>query len=88
MRQLDASDPRDEVYAFIGIARLSRIDPVGIRPDYTLSCTDVYAKATHFFLQYTGSRLLETATLYYSRTSSPTLPSWAVEIFGRFGHHV
>ena len=78
-RRLDASDPPDRIYAFIDIARLSQVDPVGIQPDYTLSCTDVYAKATHFFMQYIGPRLLETAVINHSRTSLLALPSWAVD---------
>lgn len=78
-QRLDASDSRDRIYALIGIARLSRVDPVGILPDYTLSCTDVYAQATHFFMQYTGPCLLETAAFSRFRTSLSTLPSWAVD---------
>lgn len=78
-QRLDASDPRDRIYALIGIARLSRVDPVGIQPDYTLSCTDVYVKATNLFMQCTGPRLLVMAALNRSRTSLSTLPSWAVD---------
>lgn len=63
----------------VGIDRLSRVDRVELQPDYTLSCIDVYAQATHFFMQYSGLRLLETAALGRFRTWLSTLPSWAVE---------
>ncbi|KAJ8117591.1 hypothetical protein OPT61_g1242 [Boeremia exigua] len=78
-RRLEAFDPRDRVYALLGIARMSRVDAVTIKPDYALSCADVYAQATYVFLQYTGAIMLTLATRSHKRASVPNLPSWAID---------
>lgn len=78
-QRLDASDPRDRIYALIGIARLSRVDTLTIQPDYALTCADVYAQATYHFMQYTGARMLVLAAKNQKRTTVPYLPSWAVD---------
>lgn len=78
-QRLSASDPRDRIYALIGIASLSRVDIVTIKPDYTLTCAEVYARATHEFMRYTGARMLDVAARNRKRTSITDLPSWAVD---------
>ncbi|KAH6615016.1 heterokaryon incompatibility protein-domain-containing protein [Boeremia exigua] len=78
-RRLDASDPRDRIYALIGIARLSRVDTVTLQPEYALTCAYVYAQATYLFMQYTGPRMLMLAIHSHKRTSFLNLSSWIVD---------
>lgn len=70
-RSLDATDPRDKIYAFRGLASDEAISPI---PDYTRSIEDVYMAYARFFIQQgDGIKVLQEAGL--SR-SGRALPSW------------
>ncbi|KAH9890177.1 heterokaryon incompatibility protein-domain-containing protein [Xylariomycetidae sp. FL2044] len=71
-RKLEASDPRDKVYAMLGLVNLSRLP--GVKPDYTLSISEVYiAAARAMILEEQGLAVFSSAT---SRPITQDLPSW------------
>ncbi|KAK4896107.1 hypothetical protein LTR27_005964 [Elasticomyces elasticus] len=76
-----AGDPRDKVYALLGILPHAATDR--IVPDYTLSTWQVYAQAT--FASMIASNSLDSLALTTAKPSTePDLPSWALH-FSRVG---
>ncbi|KAK2762152.1 hypothetical protein FQN54_001160 [Arachnomyces sp. PD_36] len=71
-----SSDPRDRIYAFLGLTNDGSRD--AIVPDYTKSIEDVYTDAMRFMLTHDGSaiRMLLRAGIGYPRKSGANLPSW------------
>ncbi|KAK5683575.1 hypothetical protein LTS10_005108 [Elasticomyces elasticus] len=76
-----AGDPRDKVYALLGILPHTATDR--IVPDYTLPTWQVYAQAT--FASMIASNSLDSLALTAAKPSTePDLPSWALH-FSRVG---
>lgn len=78
MARMHATDPRDRIFSLLGIAR----EPHGIRPDYNLSCEEVYV--------YTSKALLESDHFAIWYLGQPhrnmlELPSWVVDWSAEFG---
>ncbi|KAK4905863.1 hypothetical protein LTR49_024909 [Elasticomyces elasticus] len=75
-----AGDPRDKVYALLGILPHAATDR--IVPNYTLSTWQVYAQAT--FASMIASNSLDSLALTIAKPSTePDLPSWALLFLGR-----
>jgi Heterokaryon incompatibility protein (HET) len=79
-RETEATDPRDKVYAFLGLADKSEIPlsgyPESIEPDYKLPVHEVYTRiATSFLLFHADLRVLSHVQ-DPSRTRLANLPSW------------
>ncbi|KAK4971290.1 hypothetical protein LTR42_007016 [Elasticomyces elasticus] len=80
-RDAAAGDPRDKVYALLGILPHAATDR--IVPDYTLSTWQVYAQAT--FASMIASNSLDSLALTTAQPSAePDLPSWVLH-FSRVG---
>lgn len=73
-RQSKASDPRDQIFALLGIANTSKMSR-SIMVDYSKSCRDVYIEAATTFLSDT-SLLISLATETNMVGSKSGLPSW------------
>ncbi|KAH0565682.1 hypothetical protein GP486_000922 [Trichoglossum hirsutum] len=68
-----ATDPRDNIYALLGLS--NEHSTPGLQPDYTELATNTYRRfATHFVNTGDGARLLIEAA--HSSGSDPELPSW------------
>ena len=87
-RFCDATDPRDKVFAMIGIARDGKT--CGIMPDYTMKTTEVYQAVALYLLKSDHP----TTTLSFAGDTSvhrtPTqaeLPTWVPDWSQRFGRH-
>jgi len=77
LARMHATDPRDRIFSLLGIAR----DSLGVRPDYDMSCEEVY---TH-----TSKALLDSGSFeiwYHCQPHKNTveLPSWAVDWSAEF----
>jgi hypothetical protein len=76
-----SSDPRDKVYAFLGLAdkRLApfRTHPKALVPDYNLSVQDIYTETARLLLLSHGNLSLLSHVQDPSLTQIPDLPSWA-----------
>lgn len=74
----ESSDPRDKVYAWLGIFRLERED-VAIVPDYHASTAQVYVNALKTVVHLTGSLslMVNSAGLDQPQSPIPEFPSWA-----------
>ncbi|TVY38286.1 Heterokaryon incompatibility protein 6,OR allele [Lachnellula occidentalis] len=88
----EASDPRDHVYALLGLAKNSDTimsSPL-LRPDYTKTLKQVNSSLVRYFLQNSGDGQanLDILSLVTSRGSDPDvvedLPSWAPRFHGKF----
>jgi hypothetical protein len=77
-RNLQASDPRDKVYAFLGMAADVDKSP---RPDYSQSTEQIYHSFARYFVsQGQGMELICEAGRSRSRSRSPLkFPSWVVD---------
>ncbi|KAK5745808.1 hypothetical protein LTR17_001310 [Elasticomyces elasticus] len=76
-----AGDPRDKVYALLGILPHTATDRIA--PDYTFPTWQVYAQAT--FASMIASNSLDSLALATAKPSTePDLPSWALH-FSRVG---
>lgn len=78
-RFFEASDPRDKVYAVLGLWRFTRSDGPGsvdIRPDYNKDTSDVYIEATVAAIHESGN--LDVLSLVEGTSSERAieLPSW------------
>ena len=71
LRHFQATDPRDKVFALLGIASDSQV--LGLRPDYRKSCEEVYTDVTRAFIQ---NGYIEILSLSESAKQSIVLPSW------------
>ncbi|KAF2731891.1 hypothetical protein EJ04DRAFT_497869 [Polyplosphaeria fusca] len=70
-RRIEATDPRDRVYALLGIAS----DPAAtdIIADYNVSCESVYITTAHALIRHGHDDIL---SLCRTRNLYPSLPSW------------
>lgn len=81
-RRLGATDPRDKLYAFLGIFSEDVADEPLLQVDYNSSVADVYVNLTIYFLQ----RLMCLDVLEFVNdraTEKPrlaNLPSWAIDL--------
>ncbi|CAG8960664.1 hypothetical protein HYFRA_00013432 [Hymenoscyphus fraxineus] len=71
---LDASDPRDRIYAFLAFQESNENQIV---PDYTLEINDAYTKISESIVKSTNS--LSILGLVRGTSSPGSLPSWVVD---------
>jgi len=71
LRHFQATDPRDKVFALLGIASDSQV--LGLRPDYRKSYEEAYTDVTRAFIQ---NGYIEILSLSESAKQSILLPSW------------
>ena len=64
-RHFNATDPRDKVYALLGISK--EVDAVELKPDYALSIAEVYTRTSKYFMR----RYSNLSALSYVGISSP-----------------
>ncbi|KAI8951141.1 HET-domain-containing protein [Xylaria longipes] len=73
---LDSSDPRDKIFALLGLASDRRdLSTRGVNPDYTKSCQEVYTFTTSVLLQQ-GHLSLLSFVQPHRRSAHGNLPSW------------
>ncbi|RWA07572.1 hypothetical protein EKO27_g7529 [Xylaria grammica] len=73
---LDSSDPRDKIFALLGLASdRKELSQKGVNPDYTKSCREVYILATSVLLQQGHWSLLSFVQPHQS-SGYGDLPSW------------
>ncbi|KAI0906022.1 HET-domain-containing protein [Ustulina deusta] len=73
---LDSSDPRDKIFALLGLASDRReLSKKGVNPDYTKSCREVYIFTTSVLLQQGHLSLLSHVQPHQS-SAHGNLPSW------------
>ena len=56
---MHAADPRDRIFALAGLARLDTINPLTIKPSYSLTCVDLYVLVTVLSVNHVGPSRLE-----------------------------
>ncbi|OCK80109.1 HET-domain-containing protein [Lepidopterella palustris CBS 459.81] len=80
-RRMEATNPRDFIYALLGIA--SDAESLGISPDYSKSCQDVYTDVAHKLIE-NG----QIVALSYCQLPKglPDLPSWVPD-WPNLRHH-
>ncbi|OBT93614.2 hypothetical protein VE01_08081 [Pseudogymnoascus verrucosus] len=71
LRQDKATDPRDKVFALVGIAEDRQV--LNLRPNYSKSCAEVYINTAHTLFQ---AGYIEILSLCESLQRIPELPSW------------
>lgn len=78
-----ASDPRDMVYALLGLVSVSDIK--FLQPDYEISIADTFNKTTEFLVNYYGS--LDFLTQAQTRSlQDAALASWAIDWTAKTQH--
>ena len=79
-RYTESTDPRDKIYAFLGLSRKDRppfsTHPSAITPDYTLPVQTLYTNVTKIMLQSYGDLRLLPNVEDRSRTKIQGLSSW------------
>ena len=70
----EATDPRDLVYALIGLVKVPEKAEVDLIPDYSLSVVKVYLQAAGFILEHEG--LIELLERCDRPSTIDGLPSW------------
>ncbi|KAK3359616.1 heterokaryon incompatibility protein-domain-containing protein [Lasiosphaeria hispida] len=78
-RETQATDPRDKVYAFLGLADspfLSRSQQTPIKADYSLPVQKVYTAISTSLMLAQGDLSLLSHVQDASRTRTPGIPSW------------
>ena len=78
-RYLKATDPRDKIFAFLGLTLVNG----GIKPDYSMSCEELYTKAAILMLEEDPFFILSCAE-YSAQGSEPSLPSWVPNWIGKY----
>lgn len=78
-RQLDASDPRDKVFAFLSLAQ----EKFGIIPNYHATVQDVFVEATKAILEKTHSLEILSHMEDLTETVTPHLPRWVPDFSAR-----
>lgn len=82
-RSCGATNPRDKVFALLGIISRSRSTLGGadtIRPDYTLPVQEIYVATTESILQYSGDLRILSHIQDPSLTCISGLPSWVPDL--------
>lgn len=80
----ECSDPKDRIYAFLGISSLKNSTHPGLKVDYSQSTSEVYRGATRAIIEETGELnvlflVTEAGTHAVTKTyraRQPFLPSW------------
>ena len=79
LQRFKASDPRDRIFALLGIA--TEIDELGIKPDYSKSCEEVYTETARTLLSHgyfdVLSHCIHEPHDPKAVVSSSRLPTWA-----------
>ncbi|KAM3080190.1 hypothetical protein ACMFMF_003599 [Clarireedia jacksonii] len=71
---MEATDPRDKIFALLGLAAdRDELEELGVHPDYTKSCKEVYTSTMAALLQQGHISLLSLCQTHKRR---PDLPSW------------
>ncbi|KAI8656306.1 HET domain-containing protein [Fusarium sp. Ph1] len=82
-RDLEATDPRDKIFAFLNLAE----DDLGLVPDYSAQVRDVFVQAARAMINKRKGSIL--AVLSHLQDSSDTriqgLPSWVPDFSARLG---
>lgn len=73
-RSLKATDPRDKVYAFLGLLNHTNNTPLDLIPNYELSVTECYCATAKAILRY--KRNLDCLYVERPSTSIGELPTW------------
>ncbi|KAF7557389.1 hypothetical protein G7Z17_g642 [Cylindrodendrum hubeiense] len=73
MKKLHASDPRDKIYAALGLMRESMAD---LKPDYTLSVQEVFVHTARRIIRAYQSLLFWAPYFHSNIKTLPNLPSW------------
>ena len=83
-RDLEATDPRDKIFAFLSLAE----DDLGLAPDYYADARDVFTQATKAMIQKRLA-LARLSVLSHVQDASDTriqgLPSWVPDFSARLG---
>jgi hypothetical protein len=87
--QIEASDPRDQVFALFGIARECQghfQHLAGFRPDYSKTVAQIYINFTRALIEATGRLEILSAvnTFQHDRQRRASLPSWVPEFDQHF----
>ncbi|KAI1818615.1 hypothetical protein GGS20DRAFT_195870 [Poronia punctata] len=82
-RSRETSDARDKVFAVLGIIRRwgtedTGEDMVGITPDYSVDCSQIFFRAAELLIRTTRSLAVLAGTLQGSNRSPP-MPSWVTD---------
>ncbi|KAF5607593.1 heterokaryon incompatibility (het-6OR allele) [Fusarium pseudoanthophilum] len=82
-RELEATDPRDKIFAFLNLAE----DGLGLQPDYSADVKDVFIQATKTMIdKRIGSHLAVLSHVQdFSDTRIQGLPSWVPDFSARLG---
>jgi hypothetical protein len=82
-RELEATDPRDKIFAFLNLAE----DGLGLQPDYNADVKEVFIRATKTMIQKRiGSHLAVLSHVQdFSDTRIQGLPSWVPDFSARLG---
>jgi hypothetical protein len=80
-RNLDATDPRDKIFAFLGLAT----DKLGLVPDYRASVTDIFRNVTKQMIRKYDSLAVLSHCQDPADTKIPGLPGWVPDFSVRLG---
>ncbi|KAK0713983.1 heterokaryon incompatibility protein-domain-containing protein [Lasiosphaeria miniovina] len=80
-RSCSSTDPRDKVYAFLGIATRN----LGIVPDYGISVVDAFRTTAGTILAQGGGLVLLSHIQDLGDTTTPGLPSWVPDFVSPLG---
>ena len=83
-RSLEATDPRDKVYALLALALIDEILP---KPDYSLTVRQVYTSVARNLLGADGSHNLRCLSYVQKTNESYELPSWVPDWTKPFAMH-
>lgn len=73
-RHLDATDPRDKIYALLGLTQDSETI---VHPDYTSSAVECYKRVAISIIRASGSLTIFNLPSTSAACRDPRLPSWA-----------
>ena len=82
----EATDPRDRIYALLGIAK----DTLGVEPNYSMPTDLFVCKKTQIRAQGANSRRFDVLTVHHDRSwpRIPRLPSWIPNFAVRAGNPI
>lgn len=80
-RSLDATDPRDKIFAFLSLAE----DELGLVPDYSSDVRTVFRKAAEAMMRKTRRLSVLSHVQDPSETRIEALPSWVPDFSARLG---
>jgi hypothetical protein len=81
MSHCRASDPRDHVYAFLGLLDDKRSMSIPLQPDYNTTIVDVFTSTAKVIIESTGSLDLFCLLPHYDDSGLPSwVPNWSQEV--------